>query len=75
MKRSDLAAFLSNVMIHCSDGATPWTIDEARYNLSCWRADGVEDLPDDATAEDVAAVWNDLITEDAARLDEIDWRC
>lgn len=61
MNRSDLVAFLANVMIHCSDGATPWTAEDARYNLSCWRADGVEGIPDDVTAEDVATTWNDLI--------------
>lgn len=60
MKRSDLAPFLANVMLHCSDGPAPWTIDDAQYNLDSWRRDGIEDLPDDITAEDVAATWNHL---------------
>ena len=55
----DIRSFLAIAIL--ADGAENLiTVADAAYNLACWREEGVE-LPDNLTAETIAATWNSII--------------
>lgn len=55
----DIRSFIAVAIL--ADGAENLiTAEDAAYNLACWRDEGVE-LPDDLTAETLAATWNSII--------------
>ena len=59
----ECAAFVNGLILSSTEGREPMTLDDARYNLMQWQAEGIEDIPADLHPALLAELWNYGIAE------------